>query len=223
MWPRAWSLAAAVILAIAGCRIEAPPGVRGNGVYLSENRSDTIAPFDRVSLDSSANVEITVDPSLATPAVVVSADENLLGIIRTEVRDSRLHIRSERSHSSRNGVLVEIIVPSLSATYIRGSGNMYARNIEAQSFQARISGSGQMTLSGRASQADYAVTGSGSIIAGELEAAAAAAHIGGSGNISLFASEDARLSISGSGGIACYGHPARVNRNVSGSGYISVP
>ena len=220
-WLGGVSLLAAVLLPAGGC-FSTHPGVRGNGIYASENRSDAVAPFDEISLDTSANVEITVDPTLASPVVVVNADENLLPIIRLEVRGSRLHIRSTASHSSRNGVLVEVVTPSLSGVYLRGSGKMYARGIASERLEGRISGSGQMTLAGQTRDAQLAVTGSGTIIAADLEAEVGHATISGSGNISLYAREEAKLKISGSGAIACHGKPARVEQDVAGSGFISV-
>src|SRR5689334_6787286 len=68
--------------------------VRGSGVATSETR--TLAPFTAVDLAGSNNVTVKVG---APQSVVVHADDNLVGHVRTTVRSGTLVIETTGSFS----------------------------------------------------------------------------------------------------------------------------
>lgn len=194
---------------------------RGSGNVVTEERILDV-DVQGVELAGSPVVNVTVDPAAEQVSVQVTTDDNLLMDIRTEVKNGILRIDPEGSLSPTKGIRVDVTVRSLSSAGVTGSGNITAVGIAADSFRARVTGSGDLTLRGSAQSAEYGVTGSGDLDAENLDAARAKASITGSGDITLKAREAADVKVTGSGDITVVGQPPKLTRNVTGSGDIHV-
>ena len=84
---------------------------------------------------------------------------------------------------------------------------------------AVISGSGNLTISGEARNADFLVSGSGKIDADDLTLNDCEARVSGSGNMWVYVDRFLDATISGSGSIYYTGEPA-IESRISGSGRI---
>src|SRR5687768_12132665 len=92
--------------AASGCGVSVDwdgPSVAGSGVRTSVTRS--VATFDHVDVGGAYDVVVRVG---AAPSVVLEGDDNLLPLIRTEVRDGTLHIDSEDDMRSRDPIRITI-------------------------------------------------------------------------------------------------------------------
>ena len=85
-----------------------------------------------------------------------------------------------------------------------------------------VTGSGEITLIGKANKVNFTVTGSGDIDAGDIKADTGEAKITGSGDIIMNTSENLNASITGSGDIICKGKPEKQITKVTGSGDIII-
>lgn len=186
----------------------------GNGNITTEKR--TVIAFNGISNQLSADVEITCKQ---TPGLEITADENLMSYIRTEVINGVLTISSDRISISPRRLTIKASTDMLTNAQISGSGDMTITDIETQTFTARISGSGNMRLTGKATNGNYTVSGSGNIDAKNCASEQATVSILGSGNISVAVSQMLDGSIAGSGSIIYFGNPT-IRRNISGSGSI---
>lgn len=193
---------------------------QGSGKVATETRV-VEEQFEGVELQGSPTVNVNIDPG-ADVKVQVTTDDNLLIDVTTEVRKGVLVIETQENLAPTKGIRVDITVRSLSSARLLGSGDINIDGISAEKFTARITGSGDIRLRGTAGAADLGVTGSGDLNADELAAITASAKITGSGDISLKASDSADLSVTGSGDITVAGNPAKISRNVTGSGDIHV-
>jgi Putative auto-transporter adhesin, head GIN domain len=226
-----------VATGLMGCDVASMPGlgprIRGSGVAGTERRS--VEPFDAVSVAGDFAVSIRVAPETS---VSLTGDDNLLPIVRTEVRDGTLHIEATRLYSARRGIQVSLTTPALRAVSVSGSSNVAARRFRAGSFRASVSGSGNLLaegdadsldvsvsgsadvmLAGGADQVTAAVSGSGDLHLLELRARTADVSVSGSGSAALLATERLNASVSGSGEVRYAGTP-RVTRRVTGSGTV---
>ena len=70
-----------------------------------------------------------------------------------------------------------------------------------------ISGSGNVLLDGKSTEAEYRIAGSGDINATELKVDNVNARISGSGSIRCYATENLTGGVSGSGNVAYKGNP----------------
>jgi hypothetical protein len=223
--------------AALGCGISVDwdgPAVAGSGVRTSVTR--TVAVFDRVDVGGEYDVVIRVG---AAPSVVLEGDDNLLPLIRTEVRGGTLHIDSEDDLRSRDPIRITIGVSALNGVHSGGSSDVAVRDVRSEAFDASVAGSSELTANGEFGDLSASISGSGEIHmngtadaidgdvsgSGELDllqvrgARSARIDVSGSGDASLQVSERLDASVSGSGDVRYRGQP-RVAADVSGSGSV---
>ncbi len=194
----------------------ANPATEGSGVAATQARD--VAAFDSVELAGSNNVVIRVGEE---QSVVVKADDNLLDRVTTEVQSGNLVIaNTPGSFTTKSPMSVEVAVPTLNALTLGGSGNIVVDDIQADSLEVTLPGSGTLTGSGAATRLDVTVSGSGTVQFTRLVANDVRAVVSGSGSIVVTATETLDASVPGSGAILYAGNPQDVTQSVTGSGAI---
>ena len=148
-------------LAAFGCGISVDwggPAMAGSGVRTSVGR--TVAAFDRVDIGGEYDVVIRVG---AAPSVVLEGDDNLLPLIRTEVRNGTLHIDAEEDLRSREPIRISIGVATLNGVHSGGSSDVAVRDVRTEAFDASVSGSSELTANGDFGNLAASISGSGEI------------------------------------------------------------
>jgi hypothetical protein len=198
----------------SGCVIES---VAGSGAVVTETR--TVAGFSSVSVGGSG--QLLLDQS-GTESVTVTADDNVLPYVRTEVRDGTLFLGfKDGTYNVRptRPVIFRVSVRSIDDLHVSGSGKVDATRIDAAALRLSISGSGDIVLHGRAEDLAVSVSGSGRYIGDEMDAVRATVDISGSGRALVAARERLSADVSGSGMVEYLGTPI-VRQHVSGSGRV---
>lgn len=213
--------------------------VDGSGHVVKKDRS--VGDFHGIDLSFSAKVLFTQADEYS---VTVEAEENLHEVIKVEIRDGHLKLKTAKGKciGKSKGVIIHVSGEHLSELNIAGSGDFIAQNaIDADEFEVNIAGSGdasfknfsaddlaveiagsgdfKVTGSGKVGSADYSIAGSGDIAADNVETKNANVSIAGSGDVRLFATGTLDVSIAGSGDVSYKGHP-KVDKSVIGSGDI---
>ena len=202
-----------LVLLLAGCTVAAGT-VKGSGNVQIEERS--VGDFHGIRLIGSPDVHITVG---GAPSLTLEAEDNLLPLISTEVKNGILEISSEKSFSSRKPIRVTLTVPELRSVNVLGSGDIMAEGVSGDTFRAMVKGSGDIELTGAVGHVEVEVLGSGDIELFGLEAVDGTATVKGSGDIHIQASGSLDLKVLGSGDIR-YRGSAEVHQEVHGSGDI---
>ena len=96
------------------------------------------------------------------------------------------------------------------STYLRFR-KCQPERISTSDTQVNISGSGNVLLDGKSTEAEYHIAGSGDINATELKVENVNARISGSGSIRCYATENLTGGVSGSGNVAYKGKPDEIN------------
>jgi len=229
-----------VILILAGsftsCKKQLFNSIKGKGETVTETRN--LSGFDKISLDMDADIVYQQD---SVYFVEISAQQNVLNVITTEISDGELEIDSKKWVRKHNGIKIIIHSPELRKVELDGSGNFESIGmltttdlelevsgsgnisfvaVNASVLDADISGSGNIYILGGAVISEEAeVSGSGSIEMHQLTANQSKAKISGSGSVSVWALDQLNANISGSGDIKYKGNPA-VNTTISGSGSV---
>lgn len=102
---------------------------------------------------------------------------------------------------------------------ITGSGDVEMQDLRCTAFTGKVSGSGDISLKGKAQTAEYKSTGSGDIEAYGFQVDELTCTTSGSGDIDAYAVKTLKAKSSGSGDIS-YRGPARVEKSSTGSGDI---
>lgn len=200
------------LISFSGCIVATP----GSGISQTEIRE--VGDFTSISFSGSGVVDVQVGQPRS---VEVTLDDNLIHMVRTEVRNGRLHIDTKGSWSSQIGLKVQVSVPQLEGMHTSGSGDVFVHNVSSPNFDASISGSGMIVADGIAESVDVSISGSGDIDVSKLMAGEAAATITGSGEVDIHASRVATANITGSGDINVHGNPERIAESIVGSGDVN--
>ena len=223
-----------LLAALPACRISFDgPSVAGSGVITSQTRS--VSAFDRIDIGGAYDVIVRVG---AARSVVLEGDDNLLPLVRTEVRNGTLHIESNEDLEPRKDLRIEIGIETLEGVHSGGSSDVAVRDVRSSTFDASVSGSSELTANGEFGDLSTSLSGSGEIHmdgtadvidgtvsgSGELDllrvrARAARIDVSGSGDAAVQVSERLDASVSGSGAVRYSGRP-RVTSDISGSGAV---
>jgi hypothetical protein len=187
-------------------------GTHGSGVIKTEQRQT--GSFDMILSKGSVDADVTIGPQLS---VAVEADDNLLPLIHTEVKNGALVIDTEGNWTSRRDPVVHITMPSLGAIGIDGSGDATIRGLAGGALGARVRGSGDISASGSVKQLEVVLDGSGDVDCKDLHADDVAVRIDGSGDAKVDAAKTLRVVINGSGDVT-YSGDAQVTSSIHGSG-----
>ncbi|MEH6705821.1 head GIN domain-containing protein [Galbibacter orientalis] len=214
--------------------------VKGNGNVITVERSTE--NYDAVGVAGFFDVELIAGTE---GKITITAEENLIPHIETEVKNGELQIKTEKGYnlstSRRNSILIIVPFESLDAVSLAGSGDVITKNtIKTNAFKANLAGSGDLTLdvestsveshlagSGdvvlRGSTGDFecALSGSGDISAKQLKAKNVDVSISGSGDVDVHCNGELKVRVSGSGDVEYYGNPTKEDSKVSGSGDVS--
>lgn len=191
--------------------------------------------FTGIILTTSADVFLTQGN---TQSVRVSAQENIIDNLETEVNNGVWKIKGKKPMRSYKPVNIYITIPDLSLAKISGSGDIEGQSafrtdnevnlgisgsgdieleIEAPAIDAGMSGSGDIELEGKTNTFSISISGSGDIDAADLVSEDCEVRVSGSGDVKVHATEQLNVRVSGSGDVYYRGNP-RVNSRISGSG-----
>lgn len=173
--------------------------------------------------------------------VVVEASEDILEILKTEVKESSLRIKFETWKPGKTKpVNIWITVPEIEGLSVAGSGNIVSESsvtsdeieleisgsgqikleeLKTGEVEAAVSGSGDIYLTGTADEMDIKISGSGNVFGEKFSVDECGIKISGSGSCKVDATEELEAVISGSGKIYYYGNP-QMDVVVSGSGKV---
>lgn len=190
--------------------------IHGSGVSKTETR--TIGEFKKLEVNGSCDVSVSVG---SAAGLTVTADDNLLEYVVTEVRDGTLVVEMKSgSYSPSVHMKAYATVPSLEALTIRGSADAEVTGLSGDRFELSIQGSGDAKASGKVGAVVAKVAGSGDVNASNVEARDATVEVSGSGDVEVWATDTLTVSIAGSGDVGYKGDPKKVTKSVAGSGSV---
>ncbi|MCA0200564.1 MAG: DUF2807 domain-containing protein [Proteobacteria bacterium] len=189
-----------------------------SGPVVKETRN--VDAFTGVSFGGAGKVFITVGPKVS---VVLEADATTLGRTRTEVENGVLKIRARNDDSFFNGrgdITAYITVPELRQARVSGSGDLKVTGLAGGETELSVSGSGNVEASGKLKALDLDISGSGNAKMDALMVDEASVAISGSGSAVVDVREDLNVRVSGSGSVRYLTQPKDVSTSISGSGSV---
>jgi hypothetical protein len=189
--------------------------IRGSGKLQTETRQ--VAQFTAIQLFVAGNAVIERSDA---ESLTVTADDNVLPLLTSEVRNGTLILSVEKGKSFQGtNPTYKISVRDLRMLDVAGSGTLKASRLDSDALAISVSGSGTITVEGKAGNLDASVAGSGTVDAARLVAKRAKATVSGSGTLTVNATDELEARVSGSGSIRYLGSP-KVTSNIAGSGSI---
>ncbi len=222
------------MLLLAGCGLGL---VVGSGNTVNEERE--ISGVKGVALAFVGDLRITQGDE---EKLLITADDNVLPLITTEVKDGVLTIGSKSTLGIPvvNNLHYDLTVRDLNSLQlsgtgnaemnglntgdlsvgVSGAGNLSIKGLQADRVTANLSGVGNLALSGKANRQTIGLSGAGSYSGGDLETGSTTVTLSGLGGATVWATESLNATISGAGNVEYYGSPD-VKSTVSGLGDVS--
>ena len=191
------------------------PTVEGSGRIVRQNRA--VAPFQRVETYGAEQVEVRFGPR---HSLVIAADDNILPLLSSAVRNGTLKLESRGSYRMRGPIKVWITTPNLEDYKTFGSGGVTIHQVNNPRLNLGVFGSSDIHATGRTGMLDVAIHGSGSARLAGLAAGNAKVGIYGSGEALVRTGGQLNASVFGSGNVRYLGQPQNVRRQRFGSGRI---
>lgn len=206
------TVALSVLFMLSGCRFG---GVRGSGVRKTEKRD--LPAFTSIETTGAFEVEVNCQKPASFE---IEADDNILPLIKTEVRSGVLHVSSTKGYSTSGGIVLRITVPDLESVKSTGAGKFRVSDIKNDSFEIRSTGAAQVSASGQSKSVKIGSTGAGKIDAHNLRANNAEVNVTGAASVDVYATDELDVTVSGAGRVTYSGNP-KVNKRVSGAGQVT--
>jgi len=209
--------------------------VRGSGDIESEERE--VSGFNEIEFTGIGNLIIEQGDE---ESLVVEADDNIIGLIETEVRGDKLHIGFKRGVNvvPTSRIKFYLTVVDLDRIDLLGLGDIDCDRFEtddlefnisgsgdiefkitAESIETNVSGLGNINLLGKVDSHKIRISGSGKYDAEELESKDCEVEISGLGSATVNASDNLDIEINGAGNVYYKGDP-HVSQHISGLGRI---
>ena len=234
-----WRVFLALVLVLGLTSSCVPATIEGSGSITTEARD--VAGVRAVSIRGIGDLVIR---QTGSESLTVTADDNILEYIRTEVRNGVLTIDVDArtpglmlrpsaepvyelevigitgiAISGSGSASADTLEGDLLSLAVSGSGDIRLGALDVGELTVAISGSGDIVLAGEVPSQSVAVSGSGRYRAGKLMSSSARVSVSGSGDITIWATDDLDVGVSGSGSVGYYGDPS-VTRRVSGTGRV---
>ncbi len=189
--------------------------VVGSGVIVTEDRA--VAGFHALDLRGFGSVELDITTG---ETLQVEADDNVIGLVHTEVVAGRLVIDVVRDRSVQDAtVRIRIGALQLDEITLDGSADLVVRGLVNERLSVDLEGSGDIDLSGSSTELDIAVDGSGEVMAVGLAAERGSVRLEGSGDVEVAVSSTLSVTLDGSGDVTYHGAPA-LTTEIDGSGEV---
>lgn len=212
--------------------------IKGNGNIISNEVK--IADYKEIQFSGGASI-VYEQKTDTTPYLRIEVDENIFPLLSVESDNGILTIKKKGSENISptkfniytNSTTLERLSASGSVKAhikgkletesldfsVSGSGSLIGDSIVAKSVTAKVSGSGDILLTGKTEKLESAVSGSGKTDALEMIADDVVCSVSGSGNFSVYAEKTLTVRVSGSGDVKYKGSP-QIDQSISGSGKV---
>lgn len=224
------------LLSACGIGLNTSTIVKGSGTLKTEIRQ--VSNFTAVTLDGTGVLTIT---QTGQEGLSVTADDNLLPLINTNVEGTTLHIYfppntnvqpsktivyllsvKNLSAITLNGAATvatpKLVAPSL-AVNLSGAGVATLQNLALTDVTVHLSGAGNLTLAGRTQTQTVTSTGAGTYHADQLASQTATVTLNGAGSAFVRVSTTLTITITGVGSLTYFGSPT-ITKHVTGIGTI---
>jgi hypothetical protein len=166
-------------------------------------------------------------------SLTIEGSDNLVPLVKTEVRAGVLHIDLEENINILNRNLNDYLIFTISVVDLNGltlsglgdvkmdslstsdlsiemsgAGQFVLDELTAEELNINLSGLGNIDVSGTADHSEIEISGAGQVDAGDLESNTAEVKIPGLGSATVWVTESLTGDISGGGSVEYYGDPS---------------
>jgi len=207
-------LLVAITVAFSSCKFNR--GISGSGNRKTEKRE--LKSFNAIDTTGAYEIKVTCQKPASFE---IEADDNILPLIKTEVRDGILFVSNDQQYNSRKSPTLRITLPELYSVSSHGAGDIQVADANSTDLKIQSAGAANIDAEGKAKSVSISSTGAGNIDTSKLTAEKAKVDATGAANVDVFASDQLDVKVSGVGSVTYSGNPKVVNKSVSGIGSVN--
>lgn len=224
-------------LIMTSCNFNFNSGIAGNRHVVTEER-DIDEDFTVIRASEGLDVYITQSE---TTSIEVEADENIIGLIATDISNGTLRIHAEKSIGRCKSKKIRVSIPDIdkvvssSGADVYGTSTIFAESIEVESssgadveleieannVMCTTSSGADIKISGIAGSLDATASSGSDIHARELTVKDCHATASSGADVTVNVTEKLVASSSSGGDVNYYGNPESVSKNKSSAGGIN--
>ena len=205
------SILIATVTVVAGY---SQPGTRGDGETKTEERS--VSDFSKVVVKGGYEIKW----SSGKPSLKLSADENLLPLIKTEVSGHTLQIDSKEEPAPTKSITIILCSASLAAMQLSGGKSFKASQISGHDLKIESSGAWDIRVDGSVTELEANLAGASKLNAKSLQTKTAKLSLLGASDAHVTVTDTLKVSVIGACSVVYSGNPKSVETNVIGAGSI---
>ena len=209
------SIAVGLCVAACGCRRSGQGKIIGSGVAKTEVRA--VGDFEEIELRGQGSIELSFGPP---QPLEVTADDNVLPLIKTELRGRRLVVQIDGSIRTEVGVVLRATIRDIKVVSCEGAASVSLDGLQNEDLLIEVDGVGAVVAFGTTDNLTVSTTGAGLIQAGALQARNVDITIAGTGSVVTHATEKLKVDIRGAGVVRYSGDP-ELQKSVHGLGVVT--
>lgn len=209
-------MVASLLLSACQWTCQGTGGTKGSGNVQSQTRA--VGPFTAVEMKGIGRLDIKPGP---TEALSISAEDNLLPLLTSDVNTGRLVLGPKEGSSvdPTKAIVYTLTIKSLTELQLSGACTVNASDLSGPSLKVRVSGASGVTLAGKVDHQEISLTGACNYNAENLDSKTVVINTSGAGTAVVKVSDALDVKLSGVGSVEYIGDP-KVTQNVSGLGAI---
>ena len=175
-------------------------------------REFQLTGFDKISVSGVFEVSAKAGGAYS---VVLTGPAKEMDVVSASVRGHELMLSNKKNkqRGRRDSIYAEVRAPRLTGVSVSGVAEAEIEDVEADVFTARLSGVGEVTISGECGKLDAKVSGVGELDAEELKCREVEVTVSGVGSADVYAAEAVDARVSGMGDITVSGSPEQVRKS----------
>lgn len=188
--------------------------VRGSGKRVVQKRD--IGEFKSISTDGAYNIRIVCQKPASFE---IEGDDNVLPVITAEVANGVLRLKSMRSYSVSEPIIVRIAVPNIEALSVSGAGRVDVDGMSNDRFELDVNGAPTIRVAGVTKVLDISSNGAAKVDTHKLAASTAIVESNGVSKIEVDVKDQLDVTISGPSQVTYEGDPV-VKKTIHGPGKL---
>jgi hypothetical protein len=210
--------------------------INGNGIVKTQDRA--ISAFHAIKVSGGIDVELSQGNELK---LQVEADENLLSLIRTEVKDGVLNIYHDANIQNAKTMKIHLTFKQLDAIAASGGCDIESKHklsfttlkmdisggcdielaCKADNLVCKQSGGCDVKFSGEAQKGTFNVSGGCDVKASEMHLKNCTIDASGGSDVSVYVTGDLTVKATGASDVNYYGNPVKVTKVAFGASDIN--
>lgn len=189
-------------------------GIIGSGRLVTESR--TVQGFDSVSMGGVGRLVIR---HAGSESLEITAEDNILPVIRSEVRGTTLFLdlAPVSSLSPTREIVYRLAVRELNEIEATGASIIEVAGLDTERLHVRLSGASSLVASGSADRQDVEVSGASSLRAEDLRSRMVTADVSGTSQCVVRVSDRLEAKVSGVSLLEYFGDPVVIANTSGGS------